>query len=119
MTQKYCIFEKQTIKKAISVIHKNKMRCALVLNDHQKLVGVFSEGDVIFSLLNGIDIHTPLQAVIRPTFFYLKERDMLKAFRLVKKEGVTLIPIIDDDFRLVDVITLFDVMEHLGYVNGE
>ena len=112
---KYCIYDNLTIKDAISVINKSEMRCAKFFNEFQKIVGVFSEGDVIRSLLQGTDIHTPLKSVICPTFFYLKEKNILKAYHLIKKEGITLIPIIDDDFNLLDVITLFDVMEHLHY----
>lgn len=114
-TQKYCVNQNETIKSAISIIHKDRMRCALVLNDQQRLVGVFSEGDVIRILLKGIELHTPLNAVISPSFHYLKEKNMLKAYKLVKKEALTLIPIIDDDFRLIDVITILDVIDHLHF----
>ena len=117
ISQKYCVNERETIKSAISVIHKDRMRCSLVMNDQQQLVGVFSEGDVILILLKGIEIHTPLNAVISPSFHYLKEKNMLKAYKLVKKEALTLIPVVDDDFNLIDVITILDVMEHLRFEN--
>ena len=38
---------------------------------------------------------------------------MDKAFGLLKERGMTLFPVVDDDFKLIDVITLFDVMEYI------
>jgi len=116
-SKKYCVNERETIKSAISVINRDGMRCALVMNDQTKLVGVFSEGDLIRVLLKGIEIHTPLKSVIRPSFLYLKERNMFKAYKLVKKESLTIIPVVNDDFNLIDVITILDVIEHLRFEN--
>lgn len=116
---KFCVSEKNTIKEAISVIQGNFSRCVVVLNENKKVVGVFSEGDVLRAIMQGIDLHTPLKKVISPSFLYLKEKNMLKAYELIKKFGITLIPVIDDSYDLKDVITIFDVMRHLEFVNGK
>ena len=36
-----------------------------------------------------------------PSFLYLKDRDMDKAFGLLKERGMTLFPVVDDDFKLM------------------
>lgn len=117
--ENYCVNGRQTIKEAISIIQNNFSRCVIVLNDYQKVVGVFSEGDVLRAILEDIDIHTILEKVISPSFHYLNKRDILKAYELVKKYGITLIPIVDNDFNLKSVITMFDVMDHLAVANKE
>ena len=108
--KKYCVNELETIKEAVSVIQCNLTRCAIVINDQKKVVGVFSEGDVLRAILGNIDMHAPLKRVISPTFMHLLKPDINKAFDLVKKHGITLIPVIDDNFILKDVITIFDVL---------
>jgi len=113
--KEYCINEKQTIKEAVSIIQNNHSRCAVVVNDDNKVIGVFSEGDVLRSILGNIEQHAPLKRVISPSFKYLNEKDMLKAYELVKTHGITLVPIIDKDFVLKDVITIYDVMDHLAF----
>jgi len=115
---KFCVNDKNTIKEAISVIQENFSRCVVVLNDDKKVVGVFSEGDILRAILQNIDLYTPLKKVISPSFLYLKERNMAKAYEFIKKYGITLIPVIDDSFNLKEVITIFDVMKYLEFVNG-
>lgn len=114
----YYAKEEQTIKEAMSVIQSNLSRCVIVLNKANKVVGVFSEGDVLRAILKGIDIYTPLKEVINPRFHYLKEHDIQKAYRMVKKFNITsIIPVVDRNLKLKDVITIFDVLEHLALTN--
>ncbi len=113
--QDYCVNEKDTIIEVVSAIMNNFSRCVIVLGDCKKVIGVFSEGDVLRSLLEGINIHTPLNRLLTPSFYYLGNRDMQQAYKLVKSYGITLLPIVDENFYLQDIITIFDVMEHLRY----
>ena len=109
----YCVDEGSIIKEAIAVIQGNLSRCVIVINQKKKVLGVFSEGDVLRAILQDIDVHTPLKRVMKPSFYYLNERDLDKAHALVKKHGITLIPVIDANFILKDVITIFDVLDYL------
>lgn len=114
---KYCVQDKSTIKDTISIIQNNYSRCAIVVNDNRKVVGVFSEGDVLRAILEDIDLFTPVKRVLKPSFKYLREMNMPQACELFKKYGITLIPVIDNEFNLVQVITIFDIMDKLGMVN--
>ena len=117
--EKYCVHEKFTIKDAISIIQNNFSRCAIVVNDNQKVVGVFSEGDVLRAILDDIDLYTPVKRVLKPSFKYLRETDMQQACELFKKFGITMIPVIDKEFNLLNVITIFDIMDRLGILNDK
>jgi len=117
--EKYCVHEKSTIKDAIAVIQNNFSRCAIVRNDNKKVVGVFSEGDVLRAILENVDLYTPVKRVLKPSFKYLREVNMAEACLLFKKYGITLIPVIDNEFNLVRVITVFDIMDKLGFVNDK
>ena len=109
----YYVNEDETIKEAMSVIRGNESRCVIVLNDADKVVGVFTEGDILKAILKNININTPLKEVVKPTFHYINERDIKKALELIKEFGIILIPVIGKDFKLKDVITLSDVLERL------
>ena len=117
--QKYCIDERRTIKEAVSTIQNSMSRCVVVLNESGKVVGVFSEGDVLRAILQNIDLYTPIRNIIKPSFHYLNRRDMLQAYNLVQNHGITMIPVIDERFVLKDVITIFDVMKHLAFINDK
>ena len=78
--------------------------------------GVISEGDILRALLNGVHTHAPISPFVVYSFKYLRNRDMEEAFQLVKKYLFTLIPVLDNDFNLVDVITLSDVLHSRNVV---
>lgn len=104
----FLISESATIEDAIALIQKNNSRCVIVSGRDRKVVGVFSEGDVLRAVLAGVDIHTPLRGLIKPSFQYLQTRD-LTAARKMLLTGTTLIPVVNEEFELESVITLRDV----------
>lgn len=110
-----CINEKALLKEAISAIQANDDRCVVVLGQNDVVLGVFSEGDVLRAVLAGREMHAPIKYLIRPNFTYLNKyckRELLNIF----KKGHTLIPIVDKDFRLLNIITLINFLneEHNG-----
>ncbi len=94
---------------AIAVIQKNNSRCVVVVGKDQKVVGVFSEGDVLRAILAGIDVHTPLRSLLKPSFHYLQSRDLTAARKLLIS-GIALVPVISVDFKLQSIILLQDVL---------
>jgi CBS domain-containing protein len=105
----YCVREGATMHDAVAVIQRNGSRCCIVVGDTGKVVGVFSEGDVMRALLRGTGLHVPLRSLIQPSFVYLRERD-LDAAREHVRDGISLVPVLDEEFRLVDVIRISDVV---------
>lgn len=114
----YLVHEKQPIIEAIKVIQGNLSRCAVVVNDGNKVVGVFSEGDVLRAILNEVDLYVPVRKVLKPSFLSLESRDLKKALALVKKHGISLVPIINESYELTGVITLLELLEKLDFVPG-
>lgn len=106
--QDFSIHESATMENAIALIQKNNSRCVVVMGAQNKVVGVFSEGDVLRAILAGTDVHTPLRSLIKPSFRYLHQRDIVAARKLLIT-GITLVPVLDADFRLTDVLTLKDI----------
>jgi CBS domain-containing protein len=111
MLESFMIRDSTSMKDAIALIQKNESRCVVVLGNHRKAVGVFSEGDVLRAILEGVDIHTPLRNLIKPSFRYLHSRDLTAARKLIL-DGITLVPILNQDFIVEDVLTLKDVFKN-------
>ena len=113
--KKFVVTGQQTIKDAISVIQGNFSRCVIVVSDKNKVVGTFSEGDILRLILEDVELYSHIKGVINPSFRYLNKRDMLLAYQMVKKYGITLIPVVDRNFILKDVITIFQVIDQLSF----
>lgn len=101
--EKYIISDNQLIEQAIEIIEMNHSRCAVVVNTHQKVVGVLSEGDVLRAILKGVNILSPVKNVMITNFKYVMDREdaCIKEFL---KNGITMIPVLNDNNELIDII---------------
>ncbi|MEK9132943.1 MAG: CBS domain-containing protein [Patescibacteria group bacterium] len=113
-TELYTISKSATVLEAADKIQRNHLRCVMVL-EGEKVVGVCSQGDILRLLLNGGNVYTIIDKVLKPSFVFLKEKDWNKAFLLMKQHGITLVPILDNEFRLLDVITMPMIFEKVTF----
>jgi CBS domain-containing protein len=97
----------------MDTFRSNKERVAVVLNEQSIVVGVVSQGDIIKALTSGIDLNSQINKIYNPSFMYLNEYDLKKAYGLFKKRKITLVPIVDSVFKLIGVITLDDIFSYL------
>jgi CBS domain-containing protein len=102
-----------TIKEVIDQFEKNHERASIVINDNKKVIGIISQGDIIRALSNNIDIYAHISVIMLPSFLYLLEKDMEAAYKIFKEKTITLLPIINRDFELQDIITVKDVYQYL------
>ncbi len=72
-----------------------------------------SQGDIIRGIISGKDLYSHVDAILRPNFFYLNDRDMEQAYRLFRKHKISLLPVVDEDFKLQSVINMDDIYEYL------
>lgn len=99
-----------TLLDAAQVIERNHSRCAVVVTEG-KVIGVIAEGDLLRATLQGSTIYANVKKFVKLDFKYLKSRDEEAALSLFKAYGFTLIPVLDDDFHLIDVIPISDILD--------
>lgn len=97
---------------AADAIEHNHNR-AIVVVEGKKVLGIISEGDILRALLRDADIHAPILDFVNFSFKFLKERDVNGALALFRQYGISLIPVVDDNFHFQDVITLGDILSQV------
>lgn len=102
-----------TILDTARAIQQNNLRCVF-LTDGGKIVGVCSQGDIMKSLLRGGNVHVPVEKIMMTNLRYLRSRDWDTAQQWIRELGITVVPILDDNFRLIDAITLPMVLDRLA-----
>lgn len=107
---KYIVSIDGIINDAILSINKNKSRCVIVIDKNYKVYGVFSEGDLLRFLIAGMNIYSPIKSNININFKYLNNKNKKKALDLVKCFGITLIPVVDEEMILKDIISIHDLL---------
>ena len=109
----FCVSEDETIREVMETFESNNERVAVVCSGIGKVIGVVSQGDIIRALAAGMDISCRVQQIIRASFLYAHERDFEKIYKIFKAKKITLLPIVDHDFQLTDIVTLDDIFAYL------
>ena len=110
----YTIGATSTLLDAAAKMNANRARTVLLV-EGGKLTGLISEGDVMRALLRGVDTTTLALVAVNRSFRFLTSRDERAAFQMFQAHAFGLVPVIDADFRLVDVITLDQVLVRLTW----
>ena len=108
--ENYVVTNTGLLKEAVESIKRNKSRCVIVIDKSLKVLGVVSEGDILNEILQGRNLFSPIEQIMNINFKYLKKYDREGGLKIFKKYGITLIPIIDKDFILKDVLTINDLL---------
>ena len=79
-----------------------------VINDSDKMIGTLTDGDVRRALIKGYSVNEEICRIIRPSFNYLRTNDpqIVEHLREQKELNMSLVPILDKDDHIVDVIDL-------------
>lgn len=115
----YHVQSSATLLDAAERIQRNHARTVVVV-DGERAIGVLSEGDILRALLHGSDIRAPLLDFVAYGFKYLRGRDDEAALALFRSHGIGLVPVVDDEMRLRDVITLTELLPRVRLTaNGD
>jgi predicted transcriptional regulator len=106
----YIISDDSTLIVACEAITKNKSRCVLI-ESKNKIIGIVSEGDIIRAFLMGADINSRVKDYTNLSFIFFDKKDLNKAKLIFKKKQITLIPILNDKMKIIDLITLNEILD--------
>ena len=113
---KYTIQINSKIEDVIAKIKANGYRTVVIL-DGKKIMGVVSEGDILKAIINGADKKNLINKYVQINYKFLDKKDINEAASLIKKYNINLIPIVDKDMNLIDLITIGDVFENILTTN--
>ena len=104
--------DNSTLKEAIKTLEKCNTGIVLVVDQKNCLLGTITDGDVRRSLLNGIDLEINISEVMQRKMIFISQKDdslLLKAELLMIKHGIKQIPVLNDDKKVIDLITEKDL----------
>lgn len=107
--EKHIIKEDYSIKQALEIINNFKANECLVLfiiNDYGKVIGSLTDGDVRRGLLNGYNLSDFVSKIMNKNFKYLSNLSEYKKFNEYKNLDLKIVPLVDKNFRIVEMINL-------------
>jgi dTDP-glucose pyrophosphorylase len=91
--------------KSLEELPGNDIRILFVTDEKNKMLGTLSDGDIRRGLLNGFLISDNISKYINTKFKYLKKgEEDLEKIKEFKSEGVFLVPVLDDNNCLVEIL---------------
>jgi len=94
------------ISNALTKLQNSKKRFLICLDELNYVVGVITDGDIRRAFLNGIQINDILENVYSKEFSFLNINSTFdEACELFKLEKIDFLPIVDQNKKLINVIT--------------
>lgn len=113
-----CMFPDRTIRDAIMFIDRNEKGIVLVTDEAGRLLGTITDGDVRRAMLAGESLDTPVRNLLaRKTGSRYQQPVMapvgterVELLRLMRERVVRQVPLLDQEGRIADLITLDELM---------
>lgn len=103
--------QNSTIREAIYNLDQSALQIILVVDSHQVLVGIITDGDIRRGLLRGLDMDSPITSVINSNPFVVEptvHKD--NALQIMRTHLIHALPIIDQEKRIVGLHLLEDIL---------
>ena len=101
------IHPQATIKEAMEALDKTSEKVLLVINEEQILIGTLTDGDIRRHILKGRELAGSIKEAYNPNpiFVFQEELDLSKIKLILMENKIELVPILDQDHRIIDFIT--------------
>lgn len=96
-----------SIRTAMEKISMNHYRVAVVL-DGRRVVGTASDGDIRRALLRDVLPLAPVEKIMNINCKTTTERDPAKQAEIIRREMVTVLPVVNAENDLVDVAVAYE-----------
>lgn len=113
-----CIGPDSTIREAVACIDRNEKGIVLVTDKERRLLNTVTDGDIRRAIMAGIALDEPVRVILErkanspyPVPVSAPAgTDRVAVIRLMKERVVRQVPLLDDEGRVVDLVTLDDCL---------
>ena len=103
--KEFIVEHNKSLKEALAVINKNGFGLCFVVKD-KKLLGIVTDGDLRRYFLNENELDCKISKVMNKSFTYFHMQTEVSIIRDAFRENIKYIPLVDDDFNLVDIASI-------------
>lgn len=115
MVKKTIVTPDVSLKEAMRLLsNSSKYRVLFVTDEENRLIGSMTDGDIRRAILKGIRFDCPISEIMFKVPRFVKSMDSEyehKARRYVLDEGLFAIPVLDEQGRIVNILSWFDFFD--------
>lgn len=105
---KVLVKEPLTIREAMKMLGDNAKQILLVVSEYGRLEGTITDGDIRRALLANMNLGGPVSRIVNKNPKVLYELEREKAVGFMKKHSILHVPILDNDGKVVDLVSWKD-----------
>ena len=108
MISKHCVNMNTDITNLALTIDLSSVRFLFVLNEHDCVIGVLSQGDIIRAMVMQVSVSA--QEIMETNFYYVKSGyDEDKLRKKMVDDSLIFVPVLDKDMKLINVVEIWDL----------
>jgi CBS domain-containing protein len=107
----FTVLPTDTIRTAMERIDRNKLRVVVVVDEDRVVLGTVSDGDIRRAFLHDVLAIAPVSQIMQLNPHVTTAEDPAERARVIRREKVTVLPVVDEENRLVDVETAYEPFE--------
>ncbi|PSL48948.1 CBS domain protein [Chitinophaga niastensis] len=107
--RKHLILQRDSIRDALAKLNILGIDAILFVADEEdKLIGSLTDGDIRRGFVKGLTFETPILDYIQPNpvFIFQNDYDAIEQLELFQRKSLKIIPIVDRNHRIVDILNL-------------
>ncbi|UZQ50522.1 nucleotidyltransferase family protein [Clostridium kluyveri] len=116
---KLFVHKNYSIRKTLELIDSGARGIALLVDEYERLVGTITDGDIRRAILKGMSLDDSVNSIVHYNPVSVNQsmtRGEIKDVFI--KKAVKVIPVVDDSNRVVDLITISDILLPEGKENS-
>lgn len=95
-----------SMKETLNIIDSNDKGFAIIVNDNDSVVGVVTDGDIRRAILRGYQLDDGIKKAMQKKFKFVRiDKEIKEAIEIFKDISIDFLPILDEEDKLVNVIT--------------
>jgi CBS domain-containing protein len=103
---------KTSIKIAIKMLYEKHIGSLLIIDSHQKCIGIFTERDAIRVVAQGVDLNSPITKAMTSNVTTIGEEASLEeARRLIVTHAIRHLPVVNGKGKLVGLLSVRKLLD--------
>ena len=100
------------LKEAVELLHKRHIGSLVVIDDKRKILGIFTERDLIRVVSQGVDLQTPIEEVMTKNVLTIgQEASLEEAKRVLITHKVRHLPVVNEKEELVGLFSVRKLLD--------
>jgi len=105
-----------SLKEALDLMHSERSGYIVIADEHSKLVGMFTEREVLMSVLKpGVSLKEPVDKHMRKDIHSLKKTDTVgEALELMNKFSIRHVPLLDEFGQVNGILSIRTIVSYMA-----